>query len=295
MRAAESVPSSCDGNARLLAGVAPGFYAGCVMDDCRPARQVLKSTDDRTGAWVEIHRGRTRFRQRPFVRDRFLIGAGSNCDLQLGGTGIPILHSLIVLEDGQPRIEAVVASPALVVAGRPVRESRLAAGELVEIGSFALVVHRGSTPGHVADLTAPLEISSLLALDQNDAAIAANLSALSASQLIAGIELELGAVGATESSSQEGFAALIEAVQAAASTTGVLSKTSLDALALQLEGLAAQMAADSRRLGQRERALAAQSERVLEMQERVIAECSRLLNEVGELEAAPRSRLRLSA
>lgn len=295
MRAAESVPSSFDGEARLLAGVAPGLSAGCVMDDCRPANQVLKSADDRPGAWVEIHRGRTRFRQRPFVRDRFLIGTGSNCDLQLGGHGIPILHSLIVLEDGQPRIEAVVASPKLVVAGRPVRESRLAAGELVEIGPFALVVHRGPTPSPVASLTAPLEISSLLALDQNDAAITSDLSGLSASQLVAGIESELGAVGALESSSQDGFAALIEAVQAAASTPGVISQTSLDALALQLESLAAQMAADSRRLGQRERALAAQSERVLAMQERVIAECSRLLNEAGELEAAPRSRLRLSA
>src|SRR5688500_1252666 len=49
--------------------------------------------------WLEVRRGRTRAPRRAVRRQRFLIGAGSNCQLQLGGSDIPILHSILLVDE----------------------------------------------------------------------------------------------------------------------------------------------------------------------------------------------------
>ena len=88
---------------------------------------------------LTIERGQTRFRQRPVEGDRFLIGAGSNCHLQLGGD-IPILHSIIVPDGDHLWIDAVVPSPALIINGQSVRESELRSGDVIEIHGFVFAV-----------------------------------------------------------------------------------------------------------------------------------------------------------
>jgi hypothetical protein len=86
-----------------------------------------------------VERGQTRFPQRPIIADRFLIGAGSNCQLQLGGT-IPFLHSIIVPEGDHLWIDAVVADPPLLVNGQQIREGELRRGDVLEIGSFVFSI-----------------------------------------------------------------------------------------------------------------------------------------------------------
>ncbi len=86
-----------------------------------------------------IERGRSRFPQRPIDGERFLIGGGSNCHLQLGGQ-IPLLHSIILNDAGRLWIDAVVSEPPLVVNGQQVREVELNPGDVIEIDSFIFSV-----------------------------------------------------------------------------------------------------------------------------------------------------------
>src|SRR4029077_10738480 len=74
---------------------------------------------------LEVTRGVTRFPRRPVTHPRFLIGAGSTCDLRLGGEGIPALHSLITVSGRDITLEAIAAEPALRVNGRVVQTAIL--------------------------------------------------------------------------------------------------------------------------------------------------------------------------
>ncbi len=86
-----------------------------------------------------IERGRSQYPRRPIEGNRFLIGSGSNCHLQLGGQ-IPILHSIIIPQGNSLWIDAFVADPPLKVNGQTIRESELHRGDLIEIGSFVFSV-----------------------------------------------------------------------------------------------------------------------------------------------------------
>ena len=88
------------------------------------------------GPYLEILRGRTDFPLRPLELERFLIGAGSQCTLQLGGEGMPILHSLITRTAGGYQIEALASFPMLRINGQPARSGALTDGDLVMIGAF---------------------------------------------------------------------------------------------------------------------------------------------------------------
>ena len=66
---------------------------------------------------LEICSGRTRFPLRPVRSTRFLIGAGEGCDLQLGGTDMPPLHSIIHVDRVETLLETVALTPPLKVNG----------------------------------------------------------------------------------------------------------------------------------------------------------------------------------
>src|SRR5690349_7584916 len=53
----------------------------------------------RSDFFIEIHRGRTEFPSRPIGLQQFLIGAGVECDLRLGGTQMPAVHSRLFVEE----------------------------------------------------------------------------------------------------------------------------------------------------------------------------------------------------
>lgn len=159
--------------------------------------------------WLEIRRGRTRAPRREIRGRRFLIGAGSNCQLQLGGGEMPILHSILLIEEDGAHIDAVVPSPQLLVNGRPQRSVDLRDGDVFSIGRFEFQVH------------VPQPTGALQAAPQPAVAVpesVADVSSLSASQLVALIEAEQQQVAELEQSRQNGALALLEAVQRVAAT-----------------------------------------------------------------------------
>lgn len=159
---------------------------------------------------LRIERGRTRHPDRPILTDRFLIGAGSNCDLQLGGD-IPILHSVIVPSEDGLWIDAVAAEPKLIVNHNDVRECQLEIGDLIEIGSFVFSV--------VQQVAAPPE------LDHEDESEELQLSSLSAEELIDLLAGELAEMERLEGRRVQGAAALLAAArQEQAINTGLLER-----------------------------------------------------------------------
>jgi hypothetical protein len=158
------------------------------------------STPD-TGFVLLIERGQTRFPERPIDVDRFLIGAGSNCHLQLGGD-MPILHSIIIPEGDHLWIDAVVPVPALVVNGKTVRESELRQGDVIEIAGFVFSVGYK----HPAVAAVGLQMGAL--------------ASQSAAQLVAGLEQELNHLAAIDIAREQGAAALLQAAAMIAQTGG---------------------------------------------------------------------------
>ena len=159
------------------------------------------------GMWLEIRKGKTNFPLRPISGERFLIGAGSHCHLQLGGDHVPMLHSLLVIEGQAAHLEAVIAEPPLLVNGEARRMVELQDEDIVSIGDFEFVFHRlvSSEPAtHVAALEFP---------DIEEAYDVADLSRLSALELVNLIEEEAQQITAFNRSREQGAAALIDAAQ----------------------------------------------------------------------------------
>ncbi len=148
---------------------------------------------------IRIARGTTKFPERPIRTDRFLIGAGSNCQLQLGGD-TPMLHSIIVTNNDELWIDAVVPTPTLLVNGKQVRESKLAEGDIINIGhfSFEIGLRAVANQKQLRRPNTPSEIA-----------------AASASQLVDLLEVELSDQARMLAQREIGAAALLKAIQAA--------------------------------------------------------------------------------
>ncbi len=97
------------------------------------------------GDWLEVRRGRTRFPHRPLLSDRFLIGSGTNCHLQLGG-GLPMLHTLLTREQGRWRVEAIAPEPPLLINGTTCRCQTLCPNDVIQLAEFEFVFHHGDGP-----------------------------------------------------------------------------------------------------------------------------------------------------
>lgn len=160
--------------------------------------------------WLEIHRGRTLFPRRPVLTNRFLIGAGSNCHLQLGGEGMPFLHSLLTVEGGGVFIEAFVPWPELCVNGETMRTAHLADGDEITIGPFQFTVHLRASAEREPDPSLYAEIPPEAAREES---APEDVSALSTAELVARIESLESEVEAHESAARTGAAALLDAVR----------------------------------------------------------------------------------
>ena len=159
----------------------------------------METSSAREGFVLLVERGDTRFPERPIDAERFLIGAGGQCQLQLGGE-IPLLHSIIVREDDGLWIDAVAASPRLIVNGQPRRDAPLHSGDVIEIGQFVFcVAARNELP--------PDRIP-----------VPDDLSAYTPSQLVDAIEEEIRLISQTSRDGQLGWQALEQAAQAADET-----------------------------------------------------------------------------
>jgi hypothetical protein len=161
------------------------------------------------GMWLEIRRGKTNFPLRPISGDRFLIGAGSHCHLQLGGEHVPMLHSLLVIEGKTAHLEALVSEPPLRVNGEARRSVELHDEDTVEIGDFEFVFHRlvATEPSG--------QVAMASSSDTEDASGVADLSQLSAVELVGLIEEEARQIAVFNRSRELGAASLLDAARRA--------------------------------------------------------------------------------
>ncbi|MGE3314100.1 MAG: FHA domain-containing protein [Planctomycetaceae bacterium] len=165
---------------------------------------------------IEIHRGRTEYPSRPIGRTPFLIGAGDECDLRLGGDQVPSVHSRLFIEDDTLHAESLAPTPALFVNGRAVRKTVLLDGDKLGIGAFQFVIHRAhntaALPASSAALIAETEIGTLDHFEVDDFD-RDDLESLSAAELLDRIEKEQAFVDAFENRQRMGARALLNAVR----------------------------------------------------------------------------------
>lgn len=224
---------------------------------------------------LRVERGRTAFPDRPVHPERFLIGAGSNCHLQLGGD-FPILHSIVIPRGDDLWIDAIVPAPMLLINGQPVRESVLKQGDVIEIGEFVFTVHK-KEPAESGAQTCETEAP---APDR-----------MSAAELVEQIEGEMARLENVEADREQGAQALLETLlhgghSEAAESSG--PHASLHRLFEELEDRA-------RQLDQREQRLQEHAKR-LEQAQRQLQEQLALLH--GQLDATSQDEaadLRLTA
>ena len=166
-----------------------------------PAESASASSSE---PWLEVKRGRTRAPRRDIRGRRFLIGGGSNCQLQLGGHDVPILHSILLVEEDGAHIDSVVSAPQLLVNGRPERSADLRDGDVFSIGKFEFQVH------------VPQPIGALQASENSQPPVpqsAEELGRLSMAQLVALLEAEQEQVAGYESGRKSGAEALLDTVR----------------------------------------------------------------------------------
>lgn len=158
----------------------------------------------------EISRGRTDSPLRPISRDRFLIGAGDRCDLRLGGTDIPAVHSVVHIDGDEIWLETLADAPPLKLNGRLTRSAALEPGDELEIGCFGLTLHRTSAAEPVpAPRLHKASIEELIAEDE-EANDSLDFDGLSAAELIGLIEKEEAEIQEFEARRQMGARALID-------------------------------------------------------------------------------------
>ncbi len=160
-----------------------------------------------TGLVLEIGRGRTEQRRRPVESPRFLIGSSERCDLCLGGAQIPPLHSMILTDGNDAWIEAVAASPELLINGRAERSGRLKDQDRVRIEPFEMIVHLSANAPAVQT---SVPSSSVASIAQSEATEVGDLSAL---ELVERIEAATELVNDFEQRSRLGIDALLAAVE----------------------------------------------------------------------------------
>ncbi len=140
-----------------------------------------------TSDWLEVRRGRTHFPQRPLTSSRILIGSGTNCHLQLGGD-VPMLHSLLVLDEEHWTLDVIAPEPTLFVNGEVCRHRELCIGDRIQLADFefALCCVEGGVPK--TTLRKPHHSTTATACVQREAI------GLSASELLEQVERDIVAI-----------------------------------------------------------------------------------------------------
>lgn len=154
---------------------------------------------------LEITRGRTRFPSRPVTNSRFLIGAGVTCDLRLGASDIPAIHSILTIHGGEVHLEAIHPLPALVVNGKTVRETAIVDGDAIAIGEVELRA-RMSVGDYPVEAHAAAVVNTAARVEDLP------LADLSAVDLIDRIEAEEHMIDEFEDRRREGAKSLTQAL-----------------------------------------------------------------------------------
>jgi hypothetical protein len=221
--------------------------------------------------WLEISRGKSKFRSRPVHQGRFLIGAGSTCHLQLGGDQIPMLHSVIETSDEGLTIEAIVSQPALFINGQHRRSASLFEGDVVEIGPFEFRVHAQAESMHQVDDAAGIET-------EVDHDFEDDISGLSAGQLVARISELEGMAEEFDEERERGATSLLAAIRKAGSEANEtqLPDTRYDEVVRTLSMLSDQVVSQAQQFAEREQAWQQALFSMQDTQQRIITQLAQL-------------------
>jgi hypothetical protein len=248
---------------------------------------------------LEICRGRTEHPLRPVSTPRFLIGSSSRCDLRVGGTQIPPLHTLIVDDGADVWIEAMAAEPPLLVNGRAETSARLDDGDRIAIGPIELVAHV-----HEAVSAAAAPVAETLDATLEVAAEEPAAEELSAKELVERIEAATEMVNEFEARQRLGIEALQAAIQhrepqaaplapageavlpmAPAAQAPSRPELDLESLVVQLSGVIAELEKRSGAEWKREAGYLDAVSTLFETQDRLSRQLEILLRRVASLNA----------
>ncbi len=220
--------------------------------------------------WLEVGRGRTRYPRRPVLGDRLLIGAGSNCQLQLGGDAIPFLHSILTIAAGEVSIEAFVPTPDLLVNGQNVQFAVLHDGDEIVIADFSFLVHIDAEQlRQQVEQTGEMPWAEESEQDE--------ISNLSAAELVARIEREQAQLDALEENQRNGIAALLDAVLLHGEAEQAQQMQSSEAAILEeLNALSRELESRLQQIRQREEQQSQQAESLMQAQTRLADQLQRI-------------------
>ena len=268
------------------------------------------------GPWVEVVRGRTSFPHRPVRGDRFLIGAGSQCDLQLGGPEIPMLHSLIVVHPRGVTLEAFAPTPDLLVNGEKRRSVTLRHQDRIEIARVELRFHN---PADIAPLPTQLDgvpdevslddpaLSAPVAMTEEELTgltEAPNAGDMTLDALVERLEEERRAAQELADRRASGAAALLDAIRRASEADDADSETmevadpaaEPEVDALPMHAVDAELEERERQLLALEETLAARAAGLALVQDRLVEQIGQIREQVRQLEGPGESEpLRISA
>ena len=241
---------------------------------------------------LEICSGRTQFPLRPVRSTRFLIGAGEGCDLQLGGTDMPPLHSIVHVDRVETLLETVALSPPLKVNGLVVESVLLQDGDQISIGPFEFVVHRRSpaAENHYAD---PLSADASLAGMDIETREPVDVENVSAADLADLIEREEQFVEQFQQRQRLGADALLDAIgERIASATGFEADNldeipaDLNHVLKQVNNLSIELERHSRQLTEREEEYVEITTAVFEAQHELTTQLESLVTRLAAIETA---------
>ncbi|MDB5337913.1 MAG: hypothetical protein JWN70_3532 [Planctomycetaceae bacterium] len=247
---------------------------------------------------LEICRGRTRFPQRPISGPRYFIGSGAGCDLRLGGSDFPAIHSLIQTRENGVWFETLAATPAARINGELTNGEWLRDGDRIEIGAFQFLAH--SVP--LLPPSAIVDAGRGAFPDQAEEQV----SELTATELTDRLDVEMHQVERFQNGRRAGAHALLQALrrrslepaQPAAraipaipaapwgATTAAAQhefQADLDRLCKDLEELTSTLERRSETISQREFQFAQAAEALLETQRQLVAQLESALEHAAQL------------
>ena len=75
----------------------------------------------------------------PVCQGEFLIGSGPQCQLRLGGPGVPEVHTILIVEAQSITVKPLESQPSLVKNGSPCETGPLEDGDLLELDRKSVV------------------------------------------------------------------------------------------------------------------------------------------------------------
>ena len=270
------------------------------------AAEPTRPTERAPQMMLEICRGRTRFPQRPISGPRFLIGSGAGCDLRLGGSDFPAIHSLIQTRENGVWFETLATAPTARINDEMTTGEWLRDGDRIEIGAFHFLAH-------AVPLLPPMAIVDAPASQARDAAITGplsewaldKLSDLSATELADRLDVEMNEVERFQGGRRAGGHALLHALRrrsqepaqlvaraipAMPSVPGTTPapaqhelQIDLDRLCKDLEELTSTLERRSELISQREFQFADAAEALLETQRQLVSQLELALEHAAQL------------